>query len=276
MGRRAARPLEGAARETEEGGTSFLLDRSWEVGERAALSAAEAHHALRVLRLGAGAIVAATDGRGGRYRLRLLPEGGGCGAEVLDRTSEPAPSPAVEVGVGAGRRERLLWCVEKLTELEARRIAPLLSATVQAPRHLAEEAGERLADKAAARAAAALKQSRGAWLTRVSSPVDPRTWASQPFAGVAILLAPRTADVPPLAVAALARLREQPRESPPAFRLAIGPEGGFLESEEEMLLAAGFTRAHLGERRLRFETAAVAALCQVRAAAALAEAPCAS
>ncbi len=42
--------------------------------------------------------------------------------------------------------------------------------------------------------------------------------------------------------------------------IAIGPEGGFSAYEVEAFERAGFTRAHLGPRILRVETAAVAAL----------------
>ncbi len=45
--------------------------------------------------------------------------------------------------------------------------------------------------------------------------------------------------------------------------LAVGPEGGFLPFEIELLEAAGFRSVSLGDRTLRTDTAAVAVLAQV-------------
>lgn len=71
---------------------------------------------------------------------------------------------------------------------------------------------------------------------------------------------------------AVAEMLAAPRP-PDAFRVAVGPEGGFLDHEEAALVEVGFLRAHLGARRLRFETAAVAAVCQIRAVTALHASP---
>jgi 16S rRNA (uracil1498-N3)-methyltransferase len=45
-----------------------------------------------------------------------------------------------------------------------------------------------------------------------------------------------------------------------ALHLLVGPEGGLTEEEVTAAEASGFTRAALGPRTLRTETAAVAAL----------------
>lgn len=259
------------AEEEEVAATFFLLSEPAEVGATVDLPSEEAYHALRVLRLGGGAIVAATDGSGGRYRLRLVASGRSCAGEVLERTQEPPAEPTVVVGVGAGRRERFLWCVEKLTELEVAGLTPLLSGRVQAGRALGSDAGRRLMAKARLRATAALKQSRGTHLPAVDAPEEVATWGGRTFAGLSLLLAFPVPGVPALGavVAALGRPPVGPAGG--AFRLAVGPEGGFRTEEEEALVEAGFVPAHLGRRRLRFETAAVAAVCQVRAVFSLGE-----
>ena len=258
--------------------TFFLLDEPAPPGAVVTLAAEESHHALRVLRLATGAVVPATDGRGGRYRLRLVARGRFCDAEVLDRVDEAPPVPSLAFGVGAGRRERFLWCAEKLTELGASALTPLLGSTVQDRRALAGEAGRRLAERALARAAAALKQSKGTHLPRIESPREVADWAREPFAGRSILLAFPGPNVVPLAMAVrggaggeAARGGTGRGGEGGAFRIAVGPEGGFLPEEERALADAGFTAAHLGDRRLRFETAAVVAAAQVHAVLALTE-----
>jgi 16S rRNA (uracil1498-N3)-methyltransferase len=43
----------------------------------------------------------------------------------------------------------------------------------------------------------------------------------------------------------------------------IGPEGDFSKEEAELAMAAGFTPVHLGDSRLRTETAALTAAAAV-------------
>ena len=50
------------------------------------------------------------------------------------------------------------------------------------------------------------------------------------------------------------------RPRPAAVRVLIGPEGGFAAAEIAQAQAAGFRVASLGPRRLKVETAALAAL----------------
>jgi 16S rRNA (uracil1498-N3)-methyltransferase len=46
--------------------------------------------------------------------------------------------------------------------------------------------------------------------------------------------------------------------------IMIGPEGGFSEAEIKKAESAGFIPVSLGTRRLRTETAAIAALCALQ------------
>ena len=49
----------------------------------------------------------------------------------------------------------------------------------------------------------------------------------------------------------------------PQIAILIGPEGDFSEQEVELAVANGFIPVHLGKSRLRTETAAVVACCEV-------------
>ena len=86
----------------------------------------DAHHLGRVLRLGAGEAVVATDGRGRWARCRytaggtLEPEGP---VEL-----EAAASPTLTVAFAPVKAERPDWVVEKLTELGVDRIVVLSTA----------------------------------------------------------------------------------------------------------------------------------------------------
>jgi 16S rRNA (uracil1498-N3)-methyltransferase len=52
-----------------------------------------------------------------------------------------------------------------------------------------------------------------------------------------------------------------------AVTLAVGPEAGFSADEEQLLARAGFMPVRLGQRILRTETAALAALAALNALA---------
>jgi 16S rRNA (uracil1498-N3)-methyltransferase len=51
-----------------------------------------------------------------------------------------------------------------------------------------------------------------------------------------------------------------PSDAPKSITLVIGPEGGLSGHEAEQLIEAGFTNVLLGQRILRAETAAIAAI----------------
>ncbi|MHB1138564.1 MAG: RsmE family RNA methyltransferase [Microthrixaceae bacterium] len=80
------------------------------------------HHLSRVLRLRAGEVVCATDGRGGWHLTTFT------GAEALSPTGEsgvePAPAPALTVGFALVKGERPELVVQKLTELGVDHIVP--------------------------------------------------------------------------------------------------------------------------------------------------------
>jgi RsmE family RNA methyltransferase len=78
--------------------------------------------------------------------------------------------------------------------------------------------------------------------------------AADLFAGTRCLVGHPTAETP------LAEIRVASDER---VTLAIGPEGGFLPFEIELLRAAGFEGITLGQRTLRVDTASLALLAQV-------------
>jgi 16S rRNA (uracil1498-N3)-methyltransferase len=95
---------------------------------------------------------------------------------------------------------------------------------------------------------AALLQSGGAWL--------PALEPERPLADVPALAAGGRRLLLDAAGAPLLALASG---GEPTW-LAVGPEGGMEPAERDLLLAAGFAAASLGERVLRFETAGVVGL----------------
>ena len=205
--------------------------------DRLELSDDDDHHLRRVLRIGPGERVTASDGRG-RWRSCRL---GAAGLEYEGVSgTDDAPAPRVTVAFALTKGDRPEWVVQKLTEAGVDSIRPFAAArsVVRWDEKKAEKNVERL--RRVAREAA--MQSRRMWLPDVESVAG--------FADVAV------------EGAALA----QPGGDPPSLErpaIVVGPEGGFSEEE----LGCGLPRVGLGATTLRAETAAVAAglvLCQLR------------
>lgn len=199
------------------------------------------HHA-RVTRLQPGEAVELLDlegtiGRGvlvtwegKQARIRL-------DAVQHDRGEPPGP---VVVGLGILHTQALDWAVEKLTELGATRLVPLLCERVQGRRHEERlERWQRLSESAVAQCG----RSRP---MRIDSPC-PLAHFLADAAGTRLLAQPPGADLPPASNVA-------------AISLLVGPEGGFTDKELALAADDGFVHLGLGSRILRAETAAVAAV----------------
>jgi len=203
----------------------------------------EAHH-LRVRRVAEGTAIRLVDGRGGVATARLSIERQVLAAHVVATTMVAVP-PRTELLVGAGDRDRFLMLVEKATELGATKIVPLVTERSVAVSSRFQAAH---LDKAARRAREALKQCGSAWVPAVVAPLALAEALRTPVRGVVRLLAHAEGGSVP-------RIREGD-----PVQWAVGPEGGFNDSEIASFRAAGFAPVALGRATLRFETAAIACL----------------
>ncbi len=226
-------------------------------GAEAILEGEEAHHLARALRLRPGAEVELFDGVGGSARCRLTAvERRRATAEVLERTDRPPPLPfALTCAVAPPKGKRAHRLVEALTELGATRLVPLVTERSQNKLPAGDQA-ERWALEAA-------KQCHRDALLQVAPATDLDGLIALARGGssgrgtLALLADPRGA--PPL--------REVlPPAAPAAVLIAVGPEGGFSETERHRLQEAGFAAARLGRTVLRVETAAAAVAAAVVAA----------
>lgn len=140
------------------------------------------------------------------------------------------------------------WGLEKLTELGAARITPVIARRTE--KHLAQAAGKRV-DRWRRIALEAAKQSRRSDVPQVDDPLPLKQALAQVSAPVKLLLA-ETEQENSLAAA----LQDVPGE----IALAIGPEGGWTADEMKLFSESGWKPITLGPRILRAETAAIAAL----------------
>lgn len=211
----------------------------------------EAHHARRVLRLAPGDRVAIFDGAGGEWEAELVAPDLARALRPIDAPVEP-PRP-FRLYQGLCRSDRIDQVVQKGTELGLAAIVVWTGARradAPPPKPARLERWRRIA-------AEACKQSG----RRVLPAVEAIDALPAPPADVAAFLLDPLAPRPLGAPAG--------GESGPAARvaasaaaavwLAVGPESGLDPAEAEAAEQAGWTRAALGPRVLRAETAGIVA-----------------
>ncbi len=217
---------------------------------------AQAARHVQVLRLQPGQALTLFNGEGGEFEATVTQMGR---SEVQVRIGahqpqDRAPRHAVTLAVGMPANERMDWLVEKATELGAAALQPLMTE-----RSVLRLSGERAEKKVAhwhSVAVAASEQCGGNRVPQLQPVSALAGWlASQPAvsAGARLLLSLRPRS-PGLREAVAPLARDVP------ITLLSGPEGGLSPAEEEAALASGFVAVSLGQRTLRAETAALAAL----------------
>lgn len=230
----------------------FFCPQPLHPGATVELPAEAAHHALKVLRVGAGDTAILFDGHGGQWTASLQPHGKHLHAR-LDTFSDIDHEPPVRVTLVQclAAADKMDFVVQKAVELGVTAIQP-----VAAKRSVIRLSGERMERRVThwnAIAVAACEQCGRNRVPQVAPIVD----LPQYLGATSAQNEPRLICLPQGGQ----RLREIP--TPAAVTLLIGPEGGFEESEVLAAKAAGFVPASLGPRVLRTETAGPAALAAI-------------
>lgn len=204
---------------------------------------AKGHHLARVLRLRAGEVVTAADGRG-TWRPYGVVAVSGTGVRLEargDPVTEPVLVPRLAVAFALTKGDKPELTIQKLTELGVDRILPVLSER-SVSRPDAARAGT-VAARWRRVALEAARQCRRARLPEVGDIAPLAALAGHP----ALVVAERGAASPPAL-------------SPPPggeILVVVGPEGGLGEREVDGLRP--WARLGLGPHVLRAETAALAA-----------------
>jgi 16S rRNA (uracil1498-N3)-methyltransferase len=212
-------------------------------GARARLSADEAHHLARVLRLKIGDQVTVFDGRGHEADARIeRVEGQTVELAVGGRlVTADESQPPVTLAVAVPKADRFAWLVEKATELGVARLVPLLTA-----RSVVHPGASKL-EKLRRTIVEASKQCGRSWLMTLHEPIPWREFVLREFTSGLPLIADPSGE--PLAEAL---------EADRPLLLAVGPEGGFTAEEREEAREQGGRLVSLGPWMLRIETAAIA------------------
>jgi 16S rRNA (uracil1498-N3)-methyltransferase len=202
----------------------------------------DSHHIVRVLRYDSGDIVWAIDGSGTAVEVALDEVSPRCASGVVVRAHadyKELPQSLILV-CGMIQHSKMDWLVEKSVELGTHRIHTVTSRAKPGPGRLMR--WSRIARSAA-------KQCKRGFVPQIDLPVDLEEVVSRlPSDGFRILADPGGSSVLPEGI-----------EKGPVT-VAVGPESGFTVSELDFLKASEFMPVSLGKRRLRAETAAIAAL----------------
>lgn len=228
--------------------TNFYAPPSSIRRQRVVLPPDEARHVRSVLRAKKGDEIVVVDGEGGWYRVTIdhLADDQVVGTVVETRQNVREPDVHVTVALGLlTKRSRFETFVEKAVELGVGRIVPLKTTYTEKETIRAQRIQKVMI--------AAMKQCRRSRLPALAAPTSLDAVLERTTADVRLVCHGRE-DSPPL----LSAVEEM--ESGTKVLVLVGPEGGFAASEVEKAIAADCTPVSLGARRLRAETAGLAAV----------------
>ncbi|HVJ86715.1 MAG TPA: 16S rRNA (uracil(1498)-N(3))-methyltransferase [Caulifigura sp.] len=209
----------------------------------------EFHHLAHVLRVKSGDQVELFDGQGtaAQFVVDRLSKRDAQLSLVGDLRRDEPDRVRLVLGIACPKGDRLKWLVEKATELGVTELVPLLCE-----RSVVEPRETKLA-KLEQTVLSACKQCRRNRLMTIGEPQPLAQFLQQPADRVLIA----HPGGPPFENTAPRVPAEEGR--PVVVRVAIGPEGGFTDSEIAAAEASGVSKISLGRYVLRVETAAVAA-----------------
>ena len=241
----------------------FYCAQALQTGVSIALPATAARH-VQVLRMQPGQTITLFNGGGGEFEA-VIEHMGRQDVRVVVGAHQAIEREAhhqVHLAVVMPANDRMDWLMEKATEMGVQRITPLMSQH-SVLRLQGERAEKKLAHWQAV-AISACEQCGRNTLPEVEPLQNLSTWLQSDC--VANLL--NTQDGPSATQAAVLSLhpstqslREWSTEhQSTSWLLLNGPEGGLNDDEDAMARAKGFAAVNLGNRVLRAETAALAAL----------------
>jgi 16S rRNA (uracil1498-N3)-methyltransferase len=220
----------------------------------ATLAGDQAAHLIRVLRAQPGMefdVVA-----GGHVWHAVIA---GIGGEVVrfNLIAEVEADPALPVTLllSVYKFDRMEWAIEKVTELGAACVVPVLAQ--RSEKHLAQAAASRV-ERWRRVALEASKQARRSDVLRIADPLPLKQAVRQEETAARLVLAEQERSTT-LHHALREALAAAGDEALP-IRMAVGPEGGWTAEEEGMFDAENWKPVSLGPRILRAETAAMAAM----------------
>lgn len=173
---------------------------------------------------------------------------------------EADPALPVTLLLSVCKFDRMEWAIEKVTELGAACVVPMLAQ--RSEKHLAQAAASRV-ERWRRVALEASKQARRSDVLQIADPLPLKQAVRQDEAAVRLVLAEQERST--TLHHALREALAIAGNDVPSIRMAVGPEGGWTAEEEGMFDAENWKPVSLGPRILRAETAAITAMAVVAA-----------
>ena len=222
-----------------------------DAGQQQELPATEAMHALRVLRLKSGDEMFLMDGVGNYYRAVVtIAATHNCYYDIVECLPQtPQWQGHIHLAIAPTKMlDRIEWLIEKATEVGVDEISFFHSKFSE--RKLLKTARlEKIA-------IAAIKQSHKAWKPVIHEIVSFKDFIASPVEGRKFI-AHCYEEIPRTSL--FAELQSHVDVAEPVT-VMIGPEGDFSIDEVQMAIKAGYQSVHLGNSRLRTETAGLMAV----------------
>lgn len=232
----------------------LYVDVPLSAGSAVALGQEQTNYLGNVLRLKAGDGVLVFNGRDGEWRASIAGRKRAEQLVVETQTRTQQAPTRVRYAFAPLKHARLDYMVQKAVEMGAAALTPVLTQHTQVSRINLERMRANVIEAA--------EQCGILSIADVEEPVALERFLQAREAGRLLVFCDEDADVAN-PVAALEAARPKAAKG---IDVLIGPEGGFSEAERALLLAqADVARLSLGERILRADTAAVAALTLVQA-----------
>jgi 16S rRNA (uracil1498-N3)-methyltransferase len=209
----------------------------------------QAHHLVRVMRANPGDAVVLFDGLGTEYKAtvkEVSKKRVTLAVESASRVDDPN-QPEIIVACALPKGDRQKFLVEKLVELGANQLIPLKTS------RSVSEATSKAIERIRKQVIEASKQCRRNWLMQIDDQATIGSLLSKfdSFDGHRVVADPYASgnDLPVKDTACV---------------IAIGPEGGFSETESQLFVEGGWSKVCFSPNVLRIETAAVAAVAIAR------------
>ena len=212
----------------------------------------EAHHALKVLRLGGGDEIRLMDGKGTFYRATITTATGHRLLYQIDEAmhQQPAWKGHLHLAMAPTKlMDRVEWFAEKATEIGFDELS-FLDCQFSERRVVKEERIDKIL-------ISAMKQSHKAWKPRLNGMTRFKDFISQDREGDKFIC--HCYEEKDVGYGEKPLLFDVIREGVPTTVL-VGPEGDFSVEEVKLALQNGYRSVSLGRSRLRTETAALVAV----------------
>ncbi len=215
-------------------------------GDLYTLDEKESKHCIRVLRMTSGSRVRLIDGKGSLYEAVITnPDPRRCSLSVTGVTRQfETRNYRLHIAISPLKNyERFEWFIEKSVEIGIDEITPLIGENTEKPGIKKERANNLIIS--------AMKQSLKSTLTVLNEPCPFNEFIKSPHPGKR-MIAHCNSDYTRNKIGDIYGKGDE-------AVVLIGPEGDFSEGEIKAAAGAGYIPVHLGNSRLRSETAGIAA-----------------